>query len=187
MRLLASKQLKINKDEIKHYQHSSNKASENYKTLADQFQRSQDQLAQVRQKFAKLEAENKVLKERSTSLQSGDMDASPAQKAVTKKLTVPVDLANSSNQLFAGAVEWVLEGLEFEANSAHIKVSTQTTLQDLLGYMQKNPDNRIFIGRHSDSSGDDEKNRVLSEERAEQVHLYLIKNGINNKRVVSMG
>ncbi|MFT5274491.1 MAG: outer membrane protein OmpA-like peptidoglycan-associated protein [Saprospiraceae bacterium] len=57
----------------------------------------------------------------------------------------------------------------------------------LLAFMQENPNSRLFIGGHSDTSEDATENLAPSQDRAEQVHLYLIKNGINTRRIVSMG
>jgi outer membrane protein OmpA-like peptidoglycan-associated protein len=53
--------------------------------------------------------------------------------------------------------------------------------------MRENPDIRIEIAGHTDSTGTKKLNQRLSELRAESVASWLIQNGISSTRIVTRG
>jgi outer membrane protein OmpA-like peptidoglycan-associated protein len=53
--------------------------------------------------------------------------------------------------------------------------------------MEKNPGLKIEIGGHTDNTGGDEKNRLLSENRAKNVYDYLIAKGVAEDRLTYKG
>ncbi len=64
------------------------------------------------------------------------------------------------------------------------KKSIETTLFEL---MQKAPDLIIEIGSHTDSLGNFEYNKKLSQQRAENVINFLVTKGIDKKRLTAVG
>jgi len=54
-------------------------------------------------------------------------------------------------------------------------------------FMQKRPDMVVEVQGHTDSVGDAKTNRELSRQRAEAVRDFLLKRGINEKRLVVKG
>ena len=53
--------------------------------------------------------------------------------------------------------------------------------------MKENPDIKIEVRGHTDSTGEEEYNQKLSERRADSVIEYMIKNGISPERLNSVG
>jgi outer membrane protein OmpA-like peptidoglycan-associated protein len=66
----------------------------------------------------------------------------------------------------------------FDYNSAELRGASRTTLNDLATNFRQYPDNRIIVEGHTDSSGTDQYNQRLSEQRAANVADYLIDQGV---------
>ncbi len=82
---------------------------------------------------------------------------------------------------------FVLENVEFDFGKYSLRPSSYQTLDDLADYLKRKPNERIEIGGHTDNVGSDEKNLVLSLERAKSIVEYLIAKGISNDRLVAKG
>ena len=68
----------------------------------------------------------------------------------------------------------------FEANSINI-------LNFILSTLKEYPSSRFSIEGHTDNVGDDNKNMLLSEQRAQAIRNYLIENGIEETRLEFKG
>lgn len=75
----------------------------------------------------------------------------------------------------------------FDYNSAALRSESRATLNDLGENFQQYPDNRIVIEGHTDSTGTDEYNQRLSEQRASSVADYLIDRGVSPSKVTVYG
>lgn len=82
---------------------------------------------------------------------------------------------------------FVLENVEFDFGKYSLRPESYAALNDLVDYLNRKPNERIEIGGHTDNVGSDEKNLVLSLERAKTIVEYLISKGIDNSRVVAKG
>ena len=80
-----------------------------------------------------------------------------------------------------------LTGIQFETGKAVIKRSSNAVLNEVVRVMEENPDYKLNISGHTDSSGDPEKNMKLSEERASSVVNYLVSKGVDASRLKSVG
>jgi outer membrane protein OmpA-like peptidoglycan-associated protein len=72
--------------------------------------------------------------------------------------------------------KFVTNAIEFDANSANIKASSNETLKTVGEMLEDFKDMKIKIIGHTDSDGDDNKNLQLSQKRAQSVKDYLLKN-----------
>ncbi len=81
----------------------------------------------------------------------------------------------------------VLRNVLFKTNSALLMESSFTELNKLVKYLSQNPDKTIVISGHTDNVGNEGSNQKLSEERAQSVKIYLIKNGVDKSRITSIG
>lgn len=81
----------------------------------------------------------------------------------------------------------VLEGLEFETDSAVINPETYTILDRAVLLIRDYPSVRMEIQGHTDTEGSDQHNQVLSQQRAESVMQYMIEHGIPADRLVARG
>jgi len=75
----------------------------------------------------------------------------------------------------------------FDLNSAALRGASRTTLNDLANNFRQYPDNLIIVEGHTDSSGTDQHNQRLSEQRASNVADYLIDNGVRASAITVYG
>jgi peptidoglycan-associated lipoprotein len=80
-----------------------------------------------------------------------------------------------------------LENIFFEFAKWDLTPSSEKGLKDLLAMLTDNPNIIIEISAHTDYVGNNEDNLVLSQKRAQSVVDYLIKAGISDGRLVSVG
>ncbi len=81
----------------------------------------------------------------------------------------------------------VLEGINFETNSAQITPDSDPTLTKALNTLRTNPQLRVEIQGHTDDVGNDRANQRLSEARANSVRDYLVQRGIDATRMTTRG
>jgi len=82
---------------------------------------------------------------------------------------------------------FVLEGVLFDTGRATIQEESYPRLERVVEYMVHMPDARIRISGYTDSMGDAERNRQLSEARAQAVRLYLVAHDIDAGRIEAVG
>lgn len=81
----------------------------------------------------------------------------------------------------------VLKGVSFGSGSATLKPEAFAELRGVAAAIKANPKIKVEVGGHSDSAGDDKKNQVLSEKRAQSVKSFLIKEGVPAAQVTIKG
>lgn len=79
------------------------------------------------------------------------------------------------------------EKLYFKLNEATLETESFPVLDDVVVALQDNKGFRVQVEGHTDSSGNDDKNQTLSEERAGAVLDYLVSHGVSKTRLVSKG
>lgn len=80
-----------------------------------------------------------------------------------------------------------LRSVSFPSGRSNILPVSFDELDQLVVFLKKNPDLTIEIGGHTDSSGDRETNRKISQLRADAVAQYLKRKGIPLKRMYTRG
>lgn len=82
----------------------------------------------------------------------------------------------------------VIKNIYYDFDKAILKSEAKYSIDtSLLVLLKENPQIVIEISSHTDSKGDDEYNKKLSQERAESVVKHLIRKGIDPKRLVAKG
>lgn len=81
----------------------------------------------------------------------------------------------------------VLKNIFFETNKFELLPESKTELQQLISFLNENPNVTIEIGGHTDDVGDEKLNQTLSESRAKTVYSFLIKNKIPESRLTYKG
>ena len=72
----------------------------------------------------------------------------------------------------------VISGVQFaQGNAVRLAPGSTAVLDEAVAMLRKYPTVRIEISGHTDASGDEDKNRTLSQERADAVRAYLIQSG----------
>ncbi len=77
--------------------------------------------------------------------------------------------------------------ISFEQRSVEITPESQATLDQVIAILTENPEVRVEVGGHTDSSGDPETNELLAQERADSVRSALVAAGIAENRLVATG
>jgi outer membrane protein OmpA-like peptidoglycan-associated protein len=78
-------------------------------------------------------------------------------------------------------------GIEFDTGKATIKAQSEKVLGDVLSLLQAQPDWKMKIEGHTDSTGTKTGNQILSQQRAAAVVAWLVKNGIARTRLTAVG
>ncbi|MFN8254816.1 MAG: OmpA family protein [Bacteroidales bacterium] len=81
----------------------------------------------------------------------------------------------------------ILENILFETNSSILQNVSYNTLNQLISELNINPKLKLEISGHTDNVGTDEHNQILSEQRAQAVVNFLVKNGIASDRLTFKG
>lgn len=81
----------------------------------------------------------------------------------------------------------VLEGVNFEFDSAKLTRQAEYELDDVAEKLVNNPKVRVRIEGHTDSVGSAQYNKDLSQRRAESVASYLQSSGVQQNRTKSVG
>jgi outer membrane protein OmpA-like peptidoglycan-associated protein/tetratricopeptide (TPR) repeat protein len=81
----------------------------------------------------------------------------------------------------------VLKNIFFDFNKSTLRPASYKTLNSLLVTLTKNPNIDIEISGHTDNIGSNTYNQGLSENRAQVVKAYLIRNGIAASRLKATG
>lgn len=81
----------------------------------------------------------------------------------------------------------VIDAVGFETNRAHLKKEALDILNETVRLLQENPNMKIEVQGHTDSTGEAAYNQTLSEKRAEAVRDYLIKQGVDPTRMTAKG
>jgi len=79
-------------------------------------------------------------------------------------------------------------GVQFETGSVDLTSASRATLDQVAAILAQNPTVNVEVGAHTDSQGDEAKNRQLSEQRAAAVVTYLsTTKGIQASRLSAVG
>lgn len=89
-------------------------------------------------------------------------------------------------KLQVGSVS-ILRNIYFDFDKATFKTEAYPELNKLLTMMQQNSSLNVEIGGHTDGYGTKEVNMRLSKRRAEAVKDYLVKKGIDARRITAVG
>jgi len=82
----------------------------------------------------------------------------------------------------------VVKNVYYDFNSSELSAKAKSNLSStILEIMKETPQIVVEISSHTDSKGDDAYNKKLSQERAQAVVDYLIKKGIDSKRLYAKG
>lgn len=79
------------------------------------------------------------------------------------------------------------ENVLFELDKATLTQASYEPLNDILKVLQENPEIKLDINGHADSTGSEEYNYQLSKERAETVRKFFIDKGIAANRLMAEG
>lgn len=80
-----------------------------------------------------------------------------------------------------------LDNVHFDTDKATLRPESYTELTELLDYLRRHPGIMIEIAGHTDNTGTEARNQVLSQDRANSIRKYLIGKGIPATRLTAKG
>jgi outer membrane protein OmpA-like peptidoglycan-associated protein len=80
-----------------------------------------------------------------------------------------------------------LYGINFDTDSDVIRAESKPTLDKVVAVLKSQPDWKLTIEGHTDSSGGEAHNQELSTKRAESVKAYLVAGGVATDRLAAKG
>ena len=107
-------------------------------------------------------------------------------KGLTRSATLYVKLQLGIEEARAGK-NIVLKNLFFQTGKSDINTSTSADLFKLIQFLKDNPSVKLEIQGYTDNTGNLASNQKLSQQRANSVVNYLIKNGIEKERLTAKG
>ena len=82
---------------------------------------------------------------------------------------------------------FTLNNVHFDTGKPSLRPDSFKELNEIADYMKLKGDEKYEIAGHTDNIGKDEDNKKLSQSRAESVRNYLVKKGIDIKRLRAVG
>ena len=84
-------------------------------------------------------------------------------------------------------IERLSKQIQFNTNKATFTQRTRSILQNVVSFVNRYPNSRFRIEGHTDSIGNEESNRKLSQKRADAVKAYLISKGVSEYNLEAVG
>lgn len=107
-------------------------------------------------------------------------------KGLNRSATLYVKLQLGIEEAKAGK-NVVLQNIFFQTGKSDINTTTSGDLFKLIQFLKDNPAVKLEIQGYTDNSGNLASNQKLSQQRANSVVNFLIKNGINQERLTAKG
>ncbi len=118
-----------------------------------------------------------------------DVDADFNIKEIAKEYGIPLKLLVEWNNIqgklsfLEGKNDQLNKNIHFRSGSSVIRKSSKPLLIKIADFMLKYPSTSFTIGGHTDSLGSIEYNKQVSQGRADAVKDFLVKAGVNSKRL----
>lgn len=114
-----------------------------------------------------------------------DSDSSQAGGAPEAPAAPAADCASLSPDVKANAVDFAIQ---FKVGSADLSSASEGTLVEIGKILSLSPDRCVLVEGHTDSTGNADKNVVLSRDRAGSVVKFISeRGGVERKRLIPIG
>jgi outer membrane protein OmpA-like peptidoglycan-associated protein/tetratricopeptide (TPR) repeat protein len=112
-------------------------------------------------------------------------------KVIDTKTIQPEKVSFKGNDLAVKEIKvgeaYTINDVLYATNSAVLNERSKFILKGFARFLKENPTVSVSIQGHTDDIGDDEKNLILSQQRADGVKDFLISQGVNASRLKSDG
>lgn len=109
------------------------------------------------------------------------------EQSLVKNVEVKKDSLKNNKYDEAKDKPLVLSNIVFESNKANLLPISNKELNQLVDYLKQNNPYKIELSGYTDKTGKEIDNIKLSEARAKAVADFLIKAGVNEKRIIYKG
>jgi outer membrane protein OmpA-like peptidoglycan-associated protein/tetratricopeptide (TPR) repeat protein len=112
-------------------------------------------------------------------------------KVIDTKMIQPEKVSFKGNDLAVKEIKvgeaYTINDVLYATNSAVLNERAKFILKGFARFLKENPTVSVSIKGHTDDIGDDEKNLILSQQRADGVKEFLISQGVNAARLKAEG
>jgi outer membrane protein OmpA-like peptidoglycan-associated protein len=141
---------------------------------------------------AQLEQQQKAAAEREAQTQAElekVRQEAAQQTEEARRLRMENELARiaTTKREARGFVVTLSSGLFFDTGKTALKKGAKATLTRIADQLKTDPNVKVTVEGHTDSVGTAEKNKVLSEKRAQAVRDFLVDTGVAADRVTAVG
>lgn len=110
----------------------------------------------------------------------------PLRELRQKENTVDLTYASSLDKIKLEQTI-VIENIYYDYDKSDIRPDAALELDKVVTMLNDNPAISIELSSHTDSRGDDNYNKVLSQARAESAVAYIVSKGVNKDRIYAKG
>ena len=110
-----------------------------------------------------------------------------AEQAKQQLQTLRSELDNMQTQQTDRGLVITLNSILFDTGEATLKPGARKELQNIANYLEKFPERNLVVEGFTDSTGPEELNERLSQERADAVRQALVSAGIDGSRIQTRG
>jgi outer membrane protein OmpA-like peptidoglycan-associated protein len=110
-----------------------------------------------------------------------------AERARAELAMVMQEMAELQGQLTDRGIVLTIGDVLFATDKSDLNASAQRSMDKLAEFLQKKQNRKLLVEGHTDNVGNDVYNQGLSERRAESVKSALLKRGVADARVVTIG
>jgi outer membrane protein OmpA-like peptidoglycan-associated protein len=142
--------------------------------------------AQSRAEQAVTQAEQSqaLAEQRAVTIEEQNVEA---QQARERAAALEQELEELQAQQTERGLVLTLSDVLFDTNRAELNAGATPALERLAQFMMEYSDRRILVEGHTDSTGSEEYNRMLSARRADAVRSALLERGIASNRIETRG
>jgi outer membrane protein OmpA-like peptidoglycan-associated protein/opacity protein-like surface antigen len=118
-------------------------------------------------------------------LQSQVKETKDTVNALKERLKTPVKYIPTSEE--TAIIKTAFSQLEFETGKSVIKPSSHSSLDGLATLLKQHPEWSVILKGYTDSTGNADKNVILSKDRAAAVKTYLVGKGVSERTIETFG
>jgi outer membrane protein OmpA-like peptidoglycan-associated protein len=133
------------------------------------------------------EEAEKARQEAARAQQSAEASQQQAQNAETRARQLEAQLAELNAKKTERGIVVTLGDVLFDTGRARLKPGGMREVQKLAAILEENPKRKVAIEGFTDSTGSEERNQELSEQRAHAVREALMDMGISSSRITTRG
>jgi outer membrane protein OmpA-like peptidoglycan-associated protein len=149
-------------------------------------QQSQQQLAEAQQQQQALQQQAEQARQQAQSAEQARAETERQAAEQRQRLVQQLNSVLQTKDTARGVVAQMSDVL-FDINRATLKPDAKIRLAKVSGIVMAYPDLRLEIDGYTDSTGSEQRNQVLSEQRAATVRDFLISQGVPIDSVTAKG